>query len=180
MSEGDQNQAPPAVPEAASLRPEDLVLKQPEKARRIAKPPKKVAPPWLKPLLTGLTGAALMLAIVVLVWRLLPENPFTPPPDSIKVVDVQVAEQDGLPVLQGSVSNASGRLARKVTFVVEYRLGGKDLSSFVVVQDVPDLQARPFSIPLVMQQSTDTAVIQPGKVPSLEGEPRFVPYDAQW
>lgn len=172
-----QQVAEPEVP----LAPEDLVLKKPDSPRRrLPKPPKKSLPPWVRDVLTALAVAGLILGLLILFWRLQPEDPFNPPPDSVKVVGVQPAQREGIPVLQGYVSNKSGRLARKLTFLVEYRADGQNRSTFLVLQDVPDQALVEFAVPLVQSHPGDVSVIQPGSSSSLEGPPRFIPYDSQW
>lgn len=163
------------------LQPEDLVLRTTEEPRRrFVTAPKKPPPRWLKHLRPLLALVLPLLGLILLMWRLQPVNTFSPPPDSVQVENVQVGEHEGLPVLTGDVSNKSGRTARRLTFVVEYRLEGQDRSSFVVVEDVPDQGTKPFFVPLVFSEPGDVSVIRPGKAPALEGVPRFVPYDSQW
>jgi hypothetical protein len=172
-----QQVAEPRVP----LAPEDLILKRTDPPkRRLPKPPKKKLPPWTRDALTALAIAGMILGMLILFWRLQPEDPFNPPPDSVKVVGVKPAQREGIPVLQGYVSNKSGRLARKLTFLVEYRSDGQNRSTFLTLQDVPDQALVEFAVPLIQSHPGDVSVIQPGSSSSLEGPPRFIPYDSQW
>lgn len=171
----------PGTGSGGHLSPEDLVLKRPDPPhRRLPKPPKRELPPWVRGLVTVLAGLGLVLGVGITFWRLQPEDPFTPPPDSVQVVGVQAAEREGIPVLQGYVSNKSGRMARKLTFLVEYRAEGQSRSTFLVLQDVPDQAMVEFAVPLVQSHPGDVSVIQPGSASALEGPPRFIPYDSQW
>lgn len=176
----DLEQAPDTET-TAPLRPEDVVLKNQQPRRRILTgPPRKPAPPWWKYGRIALAVVTPVVGLGLLAWRMQPADPFHPPPSSVKVEHVRVVEHEGMTVLQGDVTNMSGRAARRITYKVEYRLDGQDRSSFVVVQNVPNEGAITFTVPLVRSQPDGAAVIGPGKAPRLEGEPKFTPYDSQW